>query len=51
MPVAGVEVAPGAITDTDGIAAVTAPPAAGKLTLAAAKAGMVPAFPRKVTVG
>jgi hypothetical protein len=51
VPVAGVEVAPGAITDTDGTAAVTAPGAAGTLTLAAVKPGMVPAFPRTVKVG
>ena len=51
VPVAGVEVAPGAITDGDGIAAVTAPSATGTLRLTAAKAGLVPAFPRKVTVG
>ncbi len=50
VPVAGVELVPGAITDADGVAAVTAPAAAGTLTLAAAKDGMVPAFPRKVTV-
>jgi hypothetical protein len=48
VPVAGVEVAPGATTDTDGTAAVTAPGSAGTLVLAGAKQGMVPAFPRKV---
>ena len=51
VPVGGVEVAPGAITDADGIAAVTAPAVTGRLTLAAAKAGLVPAFPRRVEVG
>ena len=50
VPVAGVEVAPGAVTDSDGLAAVTAPPVAGTLRLVAAKDGLVPAFPRKVVV-
>jgi len=50
VPVAGVEVAPGAVTGSDGSTAVTAPPAAGTLTLAAAKPGLVPAFPRRVAV-
>ncbi|HYI19582.1 MAG TPA: hypothetical protein VD836_12800 [Solirubrobacteraceae bacterium] len=50
VPVAGVEVAPGAVTDPDGLAAVTAPPVAGTLRLVAAKDGLVPAFPRKVVV-
>jgi hypothetical protein len=51
VPVAGVEVAPGAVTDGDGLAAVTAPGATGTLTLTAAKETLVPAFPRKVKVG
>jgi hypothetical protein len=50
VPVAGVEVAPGSVTDTDGLAAVTAPATAGTLTLRAARTGLVPAFPRRVTV-
>ena len=50
VPVAGVEVAPGAVTDAAGAATVTAPAAAGTLALSAAAPGMVQAFPRKVTV-
>jgi hypothetical protein len=50
VPVAGVEVAPGAVTDAAGAATVTAPAAAGSLVLSAAGPGMVPAFPRKVTI-
>ena len=44
------EVAPGAVTGPDGVAAVTAPAAAGALTLAAEQPGMVRAFPRRVVV-
>ena len=51
VPVAGVVVAPGAVTGPDGTAAVTAPAAPGVLTLAAERAGLVPAFPRRVAVG
>ena len=51
VPVAGVEVAPGAVTDASGAATVTAPAAAGTLTLRAEAPGLVQAFPRKVTVG
>ena len=51
VPVAGVEVAPGAVTDAGGTATVTAPAAAGTLTLRASAPGLVQAFPRKVAVG
>jgi len=51
VPVAGVEVAPGAVTDGSGAATVTAPDAAGTLTLRASAPGLVQAFPRKVAVG
>jgi hypothetical protein len=51
VPVAGVEVAPGAVTDAGGTATVTAPAAPGTLTLHAERPGLVQAFPRKVTVG
>ena len=50
VPVAGVEVAPGAVTGPDGVAAVTAPAAAGALSLAAERPGLVRAFPRRVVV-
>ena len=50
VPVAGVEVAPGAVTGADGAATVVAPAATGTITLRAERAGLVPAFPRRVVV-
>jgi hypothetical protein len=40
-----------ATTAVGGIAVLTVPATPGTFTLAAKRAGMVPAFPRKVTVG
>ena len=51
VPVEGVEVAPGAVTDASGAATVSAPATAGTLTLRAAQAGLVQAFPRTVKIG
>jgi hypothetical protein len=54
VPVAGAAVRLGsasAVTGADGVATFTVPAAAGKLRLRATHAGLVPAFPREVTVG
>jgi hypothetical protein len=54
IPVAGATVRLGAASATtgpDGVAALTVPAAHGRLRLRAQRAGMVPAFPREVTVG
>jgi hypothetical protein len=40
-----------AVTGADGVATVTAPVAVGRHEIEASKAGLVPAFPRSVTVG
>ena len=53
VPIAGASVDVGdatATTGTDGVATITAP-AAGRYAIDASRAGLVPAFPRAVTVG
>jgi hypothetical protein len=54
VPVGGAAVRLGsarAVTGSDGIALLTVPPAHGRLRLRATRSGLVPAFPRQVTVG
>jgi hypothetical protein len=54
VPIAGATVRLGdatAVTGADGVAAVIAPPAAGTYDVEASKPGLVPSFPRGVTVG
>jgi hypothetical protein len=54
VPVEGATVRLGdatAVTGADGVATVAAPAAVGRHDIEASKAGLVPAFPRSVTVG